>query len=68
MGNGLYGSDDSDTQPKDMGKSMGDPMFDADMVVLDGMGMGGEMSPDLSEMDDLVETFDDELDSYGNPL
>lgn len=28
----------------DFGKSMGDDMMDADLVSLDGMGMGGEMT------------------------
>lgn len=30
--------------PKDFGKSMGDDMVDADLVQLDGLGMGGEMT------------------------
>lgn len=38
----------------DFGKSMGDDMTDADLVKLDGMGMGGEMSGASRDQTDVI--------------
>lgn len=63
---GLEPTDMPGKKSDDMGKRFGDDMLDSDMAMLDGMGMGGELSGSQMEAEMQVErAMEDGMEPFG---